>query len=56
MTIKLIGAAAIIISSWVAGIMFSMKSAYRLEDLEEFKKAVSIFSDAKRRTMAFANF
>ncbi len=46
MTIKLIGAAAIIISSWVAGIMFSMKSAYRLEDLEEFKKAVSIFSDS----------
>ena len=43
MTFKIFGAVLIIFSSWVTGIIFSMNSRYRLDDIEEFKKAVTMF-------------
>ncbi len=43
MIIKAVGVMAIIISSWFAGAALSFKSKFRIDDLEELKKAVNIF-------------
>ena len=43
MIIKAIGITAVIISSWFAGAVLSFKSKFRLDDLEELKKAINIF-------------
>ena len=43
MTFKMLGAVLIVFSSWVTGFIFSMNSRYRLDDLEELKKAVTLF-------------
>ena len=40
MIIKAIGITAVIISSWFAGAVLSFKSKFRLDDLEELKKAM----------------
>ena len=56
MTFKLFGAVLIVFSSWVTGVIFSMKSRYRLDDLEELKKAVTLFiNDAVNVSMPLSS-
>ncbi len=55
MTLKIIGMTAVIASSWIIGVIFSMKSYFRLEDIEELKKAVTIFlNDTVNSSMALS--
>lgn len=56
MTFKMFGAVLIVFSSWVTGFIFSMKSRYRLDDLEELKKAVTLFiNDAVNISMPLSS-
>ena len=56
MTFKMFGAVLIVFSSWVTGFIFSMNSRYRLDDLEELKKAVTLFiNDAVNISMPLSS-